>query len=566
MQFDLALVPFSRFGSYMAVSQLAQGRDHPPGLYLRSVSDGFNQKPVFRIELFDADGNELGFTANASPSKVTLIADGGVAEIVFATSDALRIRSKGATVRLTPAFRGGIQAFRYGGSDRWRINVPPARHQYLLTALSGRLALSGSWNGTSSTGVLANVKPGDDGLCEVVVEEYESEWEPKEYAGTLEECQAAVEKEWEAFLAKMPSVPEKYAAARELASYIDWSCVVAPRGFLTRRAMYMSKNWMCGVWSWDHCFNAMALAYDNPELAWDQFMLMFDLQHGQGALPDMVDDVKPLWAFCKPPIHGWTLAKLMATNEWFSARKRLTEAYAPLCKWTHWWTTYRDPDGTGLSEYHHGNDSGWDNSTAFKVGVPLVGPDLAAFLIIQMETLADVASRINKSKDAAEWKKRASAMKRKLTKELWRDDRFVSVKRPGGQAAEDGDSLINFIPVVLGKRLPRDVREKVVAGLSQEGRFLTQHGYATENTRSTYYDPDGYWRGPIWAPSTMIVVDGLAAAGAKDLAKKAAMRFCDMCRENGFAENYDALTGVLRRDPAYTWTASVFLCLAHEYL
>jgi hypothetical protein len=39
-----------------------------------------------------------------------------------------------------------------------------------------------------------------------------------------------------------------------------------------------------------------------------------------------------------------------------------------------------------------------------------------------------------------------------------------------------------------------------------------------------------------------------------------------MCRENGFAENYDALTGVLRRDPAYTWTASVFLCLAHEYL
>jgi len=36
--------------------------------------------------------------------------------------------------------------------------------------------------------------------------------------------------------------------------------------------------------------------------------------------------------------------------------------------------------------------------------------------------------------------------------------------------------------------------------------------------------------------------------------------------QSGFAENYDALTGEARRDPAYTWTSSVFLILAHEYL
>jgi hypothetical protein len=566
MQFDLALVPFSRFGSYMAISQLAQGRDHPPGLYLRSVCNGFKQTPVLRIEMFGKDGKELQFTSTASPAKVTLIADGGVVEIVFATPDAVRIRSKGAHVRLTPAFRGGIEAFRYGDSDTWRINAPKTRHKYLIRPLSGTLSLGGAWDGKRSNGVVVNVAPGDGGVCEVVIDEYESAWEPKEFVPTLKESQAEVEKEWEAFLSKMPSVPEKYATARELASYVDWSCTVAPRGVLTRRAMYMSKNWMCAVWSWDHCFNAMALAEGHPELAWDQFMLMFDLQHEQGALPDMVDDVKPLWAYCKPPIHGWTLARLMATNEWFAAKKRLTEVYAPLCKWTEWWLTYRDPDGTGLCEYHHGNDSGWDNSTAFMAGVPLVGPDLAAFLVIQMELLSDIAGKVGKTKDSSEWKNRAAAMKRKLTKELWRGDRFVSVKRPGGHVAEDGDSLINFIPVVLGKRLPKDIREKVVAGLSQEGRFLTQHGFATENTRSPYYDPDGYWRGPIWAPSTMIIIDGLAAAGAKDLARKAAARFCDTCRENGFAENYDALTGVLRRDPAYTWTSSAFLCLAHEYL
>jgi len=37
----------------------------------------------------------------------------------------------------------------------------------------------------------------------------------------------------------------------------------------------------------------------------------------------------------------------------------------------------------------------------------------------------------------------------------------------------------------------------------------------------------------------------------------------DVCR-SGFSENYDAKTGEARRDPAYTWTASAFLVLAHE--
>jgi len=43
-------------------------------------------------------------------------------------------------------------------------------------------------------------------------------------------------------------------------------------------------------------------------------------------------------------------------------------------------------------------------------------------------------------------------------------------------------------------------------------------------------------------------------------------RFCDLCVREGFAENFDALTGQGLCDRAYTWTASVFLILAHEFL
>ncbi len=41
-------------------------------------------------------------------------------------------------------------------------------------------------------------------------------------------------------------------------------------------------------------------------------------------------------------------------------------------------------------------------------------------------------------------------------------------------------------------------------------------------------------------------------------------RFCRLCGTSGFAENFNALTGEALCDPAYTWTASVFLLLAER--
>src|SRR3712207_7864270 len=47
-------------------------------------------------------------------------------------------------------------------------------------------------------------------------------------------------------------------------------------GFVRREAVLMSKHWMDKVWSWDHCFNAVALAAGSVDLALDQFLVPFD--------------------------------------------------------------------------------------------------------------------------------------------------------------------------------------------------------------------------------------------------------------------------------------------------
>ena len=52
----------------------------------------------------------------------------------------------------------------------------------------------------------------------------------------------------------------------------------------------------------------------------------------------------------------------------------------------------------------------------------------------------------------------------------------------------------------------------------------------------------------------------------KEFVKSLTEKFCEMVLKSGCAENFDALTGDGLRDRAYTWTASVMLVMAHEFL
>jgi glycogen debranching enzyme len=142
--------------------------------------------------------------------------------------------------------------------------------------------------------------------------------------------------------------------------------------------------------------------------------------------------------------------------------------------------------------------------------------------------------------------------------QLWNGERFVARHLPSGELLES-ETLIETIPLVLGDELPTEIRQKVVGRLK---RYLTPHGLATEWPESPHYTPDGYWRGPVWAPSTYLIIDGLRRSGETGLAEDIAGRFRKLCATSGFAENFDALTGAPLRDKAYTWTSSVFLLLA----
>ncbi|MBQ3140929.1 MAG: hypothetical protein IJC25_03085, partial [Clostridia bacterium] len=328
--------------------------------------------------------------------------------------------------------------------------------------------------------------------------------------------------------------------------------------------MLMSKNWMKNIWTWDCAFNAVALASYDPKGAWDNFASPFRRQHATGMLLDSVCERNYVDRYTKPPIHGWALSHLHAAGilddekkQWISERLlTLVTAGYPYPVWA----------GAGICQYNHGNDSGWDNSTCFACGNPIEGPDLSAYLVLCWDELAVLAEELGLPQAAAGHRARADRQLEDLIRHSWNGERFYAYQSGTHRHTEDGDSLLPFLPIILGNRLPKAIFDKLADGLQQPDRFLTPYGLATESTSSPYYNPDGYWRGPIWAPPMMFIIEGLYKGGRREFARELARRFCSNCARNGFAENFNAVSGDALRDRAYTWTASVFAILVKEIL
>ncbi len=575
---DLRDGGYSVFGSYLCFWYPPEFWGHG-GLMVRSVRG--DPCELFKIELLDASGEALAYTDSGSTDGIRLeTANGGLCEIVMHAPDVARLRTSGGVqLRLVSVATRPGESYAYqAGEEEWRVNLPHGRTHLSLIPLRGQLKVDSQWYVKTFTGkrtktgqpaITMVLEPEARGEAELQLEDFLTTPTHAGRSQSFDECHAQAREDWAQWRAKAPDVPPLFREAAERAMWVNYAAVVnpAPHAVFRRPTMLMSKNWMLQCWSWDHVFNAVALSYRQPELAWDQLMTLFDHQGPDGALPDSVGPIRLGWNFCKPPVHGWAVRKMLEAGLPLS-EEACADFYTKLTRWTQWWFATRDLNGDGLPEYQHGNDSGWDNATVFDEGVPVTTPDLQALLIVQMHALAQLAERLNRPGEADQWRDRADAHLARFLEHLWTGDGFVSRGAFSGEVQGiGGDSLLNAMAIIGGEYLPREIATSLAQALEPDGRFVTRFGPATESPQSPRYVADGYWRGPIWGSETVLLIDGLARAGWREQAAEIARRYCEMCRGSlCFAENYNATTGEPLRDRAYTWGSSAFLILAHEFL
>ncbi|MFE0256660.1 amylo-alpha-1,6-glucosidase [Streptomyces sp. NPDC059010] len=563
--FSVHDIPFSAYGSWFDISPVVAEQTHAEDLHLVSHQNGMHA--VLRLVPLDAATGERAETrVTATPGLLSWIGAAGRIDLAYESPDTVRLHGTGMPMRVGAAARtltpfSGTYFFRDAAADAYVFTSYETGRRYRVTVLSG--TVTGVFGSQALGGADRGLTLGGDadGAWEIAVEEIDTARPPYAAAAVFGKVVEVARHAFADFVDTVAPWRSSATPAAELAAYVVWSATVRPAGLVTRSAVLMSKHWMDKVWSWDHCFNALALAPGCPELAWDQFHLPFDHQDETGALPDSVTHSEVLRNFVKPPIHGWAFSHLRRRLATPPGRAELAESYDRLERWTDFWLTARRAPGAALPHYQHGNDSGWDNATTFDPERVVVTADLAAFLVLQLHELAGLATRLGRPEDADRWTRAAEDTQAAMLDELWTGDRFVA------RGVDSGDTwhsagLLDLMPIVLGELLPDEISGVLAARVEAH---LTPYGLATERTTSPHYLSDGYWRGPIWAPATVLVEDGLRRAGHHRSADEISARFRGLCETHGFAENFDALTGRGLRDRAYTWTAASYLLLAEAH-
>ena len=561
---DISSIPFSRFGAYVSITSEKDEKR----LIIHNVRRRTRENVAFELR-FEKDNAEVNYAVAAYPHVINIYSPVGNAQIYIRNDKSIVIDSDGLDVFLKQLSKMG-----YGiqeGERQYKLISQDKRIYTLIYVQNGKALLSGpiyrKRRGDHDITVdrrqelKVRCEGGKATLC-LEISQVESKSIPLPIDVKKEITE--IKKEWESFLAKMPPVPDHRRKYAEITWYNIWSSFVRAEDVYKNDVMLMSKKFMSSVWSWDHCFNALAIAEADLKRGIDQFLAPFELQSETGVLPDYWNpNSEIVWGVTKPPIHGWCFGKLM--DKYDIADETLKKVYGHLEKWTNWWMEYCDSDGDGIPEYPQGCDSGWDNSTLFDIGFFLESPDLSAYLVLQMKTLARIAQKIDYKEKAHRWEEQAQKLLERLYEHSWVNDRFVAKLSRTHKYEEKPTSLQAIMPIVLGDLLDKDKFDRLVEILRRD--FLTENGPATEAPNSPLYRSDGYWGGPIWAPSTYLIVDGLKRGGRIDLAKRIAKSFCDMVqyKAKGNYENFDAITGKGLRDPGYTWTASVYMLLIWEY-
>jgi len=558
--FDVREIPFSVRGSWLDLSPVVGLHRRVDDVHLVSHVNGMHA--VLRLTP-TRGGERLDATTRTDAAALAwVVGEGVVATAVFESVDVVRIAGAGtdftfadAVEELTP-FTGSY-FFRDPFDGAHVFTSYETGRRYRVTVLSGSVSTEGAE--ALGQSVRALTVSGD--AWEIAIEQIEAAAPAYRRVESIDEVRARVAREFTAYLDEIAGWRTDATPAVARAAYVLWSATVAPAGFVTRESVLMSKHWMDKVWSWDHTFNALALAPGLPDAALDQFFAPFDHQDAAGAMPDSITHSEVLYNYVKPPIHGWAWAKLRERLARPLTEDELVAGYARLSRWSRFWMDYRTAPGRDLPYYQHGNDSGWDNSTTFDHHRVIEAPDLAAFLVVQLDVLADLADELGTGEGDA-WRADRDRIEGALTRELLDGDGFFAVGALEATVSKRS-SLLNLLPVLASDRFAPAVSARLAEGIAAH---LTTWGPATQLVETPEYEDDGYWRGPIWAPSTMLIEEGLRRGGHIELADMINERFRALCERSGFAENFDARTGAGLRDRAYTWTASVYLVFAHEHL
>ena len=376
---------------------------------------------------------------------------------------------------------------------------------------------------------------------------------------------------WTGYLSKVirPDMKPAYnrVAAKAIVTLIgNWR---QQRGGLLHDGLIpsLSVNYFVGCWAWDCWRFSAALASFAPELAKDNMRVMFDWQQADGMIPDCVypNPQENNYRNSKPPLAAWAVDKIWeSTHDTAFVREMLPKLVA----YHRWWYQYRDHDHNGLCEFGATDgtleaaawESGMDNAIRFdSARMVRNGANAWSFSAILGQPLnmegislsaSELAEVVNDAFFDAETK--------------WYFDRKLGTHRFVREMGCEG-----YVPLWVGIATKPQF-DAVCHWLRDAKKFSTYIPFPTIAADNPKYDPNGYWRGPIWLDETYYAIEALRHYLPKpDEADKYTRQVFDRLQGltglGAIYENYDTKTGAPLQSANFSWSAAHLLMLYNDY-
>jgi hypothetical protein len=322
-----------------------------------------------------------------------------------------------------------------------------------------------------------------------------------------------------------------------------------------------------------------------------------------------------------PPIHATAvLAVHKAAGEKAGEKSGafLEYAFRKLEAWHEYLYRDRDPQGEGLVYIRHPWESGMDNSPMWDVTMQRIhlradqipkyqradvhsvsqqdrptsaACDRFAYLVkffaergydeariredcpflVQDVLFNSVLCRADKDmaemarvlgEDPAPFEERSQKTAHAIEEKLWDEERGIYLDHDliSGRLIRVYFAA-NFSPLFAG--IPSEARAKrLVDALQNDGFGLSDQSVTpvpSYDMQGFGYSPVQYWRGPVWLNINWLLMHGLEDYGYREHADRLRDSIVGLCREAGFHEYFDPVTGEGHGSDLFSWSAALLI-------
>lgn len=322
----------------------------------------------------------------------------------------------------------------------------------------------------------------------------------------------------------------------------------------------------------------------------------------------------PTTAISQPPVLV-SIVKIMVeqANDKILAAKKLAEILPQLIAYHKWWYNDRDPENTGLVVSYHPWESGMDNSPAWDESLAAVPPvdytyqrkdldhvdsnerphakeydrylylvdffkeskfnskiiykdcpykmyDLGIISILHKATkdLVSLCKKSNTNEQEATWFNKKLARTEQGINTLWSNE-HNSFLNKNAITQQLSPVLTTGTMLVIYAELASTEQIVTLKPLLNDWLNETQYAMSSTYAKCEAFEPQRYWRGPVWLHINWMLSLGANSYDLTDESNQLKLASEKLINEFGYFEYFNSETGAGCGGGDFSWTAAIAL-------